>query len=316
MAPSTSRARRHAVAVIQALEAHYSAVALPTHRLSRRAGMDVFLRVGAASLRPGYLRVISVCRHGGGVMMAGGERILVAAAPGQIIESALAREFPEATMHVADGKTAVELAVIGRVRFDVVISDLTWNDHATEFPFDGLDVLDILSQARRPAPVIFATLGHWMELDYLDEAAERAEVAGIYCKATGTGPLFEAVRIAVDGRKLPPDRFQWGDSPPGIARIHRYFGRGRGFTAARMAGAIASGRAVNRSTLARAAMVSLFTAARLVDYLGPLISGRGEHDSDLKITPEVVYMWCGEHRRYILSWCRRKGLLDAVDQQL
>ena len=22
-------------------------------------------------------------------------------------------------------------------------------------------------------------------------------------------------------------------------------------------------------------------------------------------TPEVVYRWCGEHSRYILSWCRR-----------
>jgi len=248
------------------------------------------------------------------VMVGGGERILVAAALGQFIGLALVREFPEATVHVADGKSAVELAVSGRVRFDVVVSDLTWNDHATAFTFDGLDVLDILRQAQRAAPVILATQGHGMELDYLDESAERAEVAGIYCKATGLGPLFEAVRIAIGGGKLPADRFPWGDSPPGIPRIHRYFGRGRGLTAARMAGAIASGRAVNRSTLARAAVVSHFTAARLVDYLGPLIVGRGEHDSDLKMTAEVIYRWCGEHRRYILSWCRRKGFLGTADQ--
>jgi hypothetical protein len=245
-------------------------------------------------------------------MMAGGERILIAGAVGWIIESALAQEFPAATVQVAEGRPAVELAVVGKVRFDVVISDLSWNDHAGETDFDGFDVLGILRRARRLAPVVFATQGHGLELDYLDESAERAEVAGIYCRAAGSGPLAQAVRIAAGGGKLPPDEFPWGDSPPGVPRIHSYFGSGRGVTAARMAGAIASGRAVNVGTLARAAMVSRFTAARLVDYLGPLIAGRGEHDSDLKMTPEVVYRWCGVHRRYLLSWCRRNGLLSTV----
>jgi CheY-like chemotaxis protein len=243
-------------------------------------------------------------------MMAGGERILVAGAVGWIIEQALAREFPAATVEVADGRTAVELVVAGRVRFDVVLSDLSWNGQSAEFDFDGFDVLDVLR--RRPAPVIFAVQGHGMERDYIDESAERPEVAGIYCTATGPGPLFEAVRIAVEGRRLPSDQFPWGDSPPGVRRIHRYFSSGRGITAARMAGAIASGRAVSSDTLARASMVSHFTAARLVDYLGPLILDRGEHDSELKMTPEAVYRWCGMHGRYILSWCRRNRLLDAL----
>ncbi len=242
--------------------------------------------------------------------MAGGERILVAGAVAWIIEQALAREFPAATVQVADCRTAVELAVVSRVRFDVVISDLSWDDQPVEPDFDGFDVLDVLGQ--RPTPVIFAAQGHGMEHDYIDESAERPEVAGIYCTATGPGPLFEAVRIAVEGRRLPSDQFPWGDSPPGVRRIHRYFSSGRGITAARMAGAIASGRAVNRSTLARAAMVSHFTAARLVDYLGPLIADRGEHDGELKMTPEAIYRWCGMHGRYILSWCRRNRLLDAL----
>jgi len=79
-----------------------------------------------------------------------------------------------------------------------------------------------------------------------------------------------------------------------------------------LAGAIASGRAVNHETLASAAHVGYDTAAKLVDYLGPLIKDRGEHGPGLKMTPEVVYRWCGEHARYILSWCRRNGHEDIA----
>jgi hypothetical protein len=83
-------------------------------------------------------------------------------------------------------------------------------------------------------------------------------------------------------------------------------------TAARLAGAIASGRAVNHETLAGTAHVGYDTAAKLVDYLGPLIRDRREHSRELKMTPEVVYRWCGEHARYILSWCRRNGYGDIA----
>ena len=95
-------------------------------------------------------------------------------------------------------------------------------------------------------------------------------------------------------------------------RIHAYFKKGRGATAARLAGAIASGRAVNHETLASTAHVGYDTAAKLVDYLGPLIKARREHSQDLKMTPEVVYRWCGEHAPYILSWCRRNGYGDIA----
>jgi hypothetical protein len=30
------------------------------------------------------------------------------------------------------------------------------------------------------------------------------------------------------------------------------------------------------------------------------------------MTPEVIYRWCGEHARYILSWCRRNGHADIA----
>src|SRR5207244_8765672 len=97
-----------------------------------------------------------------------------------------------------------------------------------------------------------------------------------------------------------------------IMRIHAYFKKGKGATAARLAGAIASGRAVNHETLASTAHVGYDTAAKLVDYLGPLIKARREHSLDLKMTPEVVYRWCGEHAPYILSWSRRNGYGDIA----
>jgi hypothetical protein len=137
-------------------------------------------------------------------------------------------------------------------------------------------------------------------------------VVGIYRKATGPQPLVEAVDIAVRGGNLMGPQFPPSDSPHDIPRIHKFFSKGKGVTAARLAGAIASGRAVNHETLASSAHVGYDTAAKLVDYLGPLIRDRGEHSCELKMTPEVVYRWCGEHARYILSWCRRNGHDDIA----
>jgi CheY-like chemotaxis protein len=244
--------------------------------------------------------------------MQDGPRILVAAALGKIIEPLLQQSLSDATVRIAQDKAAVDSAVSERLRFDVVVADLTWNDYAIEYSFDGLDVLTALRSARRQTPVIFAAQGHGLERDHLDEAVEQPEVVGIYRKATGPQPLVEAIDIAVRGGSLPSPQFPPGGSPPDIPRIHSYFGKGKGTTAARLAGAIASGRAVNHDTLATTAHVGYDTAAKLVDYLGPLIRDRREHSDELKMTPEVVYRWCGEHARYILSWCRRHGYGDIA----
>ena len=239
--------------------------------------------------------------------MPDGPRLLVAAALGKVIEPFLRQSMSDATVRIAEDKAAVERAVRDRLRFDVVVADLTWNDYVIEYSFDGLDVLDILRSARRQTPVIFAAQGHGIERDHLDEAVEQPEVVGIYRKAMGPQLLIQAVDIAVRGGNLTGPQFPADDSPPDIPRIHRYFSKGKGMTAARLAGAIASGRAVNHETLASSAHVGYDTAAKLVDYLGPLIRDRGEHSRELKMTPEVAYRWCGEHARYILSWCRRNG---------
>jgi hypothetical protein len=244
--------------------------------------------------------------------MQDGPRLLVASALGKVIGPFLQQSMSGATVEVAEDRLAVESAVSDRLRFDVVVTDLTWNDSATEYAFDGLDVLAILRSERRPSPVILAAQGHAIERDYLDEGVEQPEVVGIYRKAAGASPLIEAIDIAVRGGNLTGPQFPSGNSPPDIPRVHTYFSKGRGLTAARLAGAIASGRAGNHETLASSAHVGYDTAAKLVDYLGPLIRDRGEHNPDLKMTPEVVYRWCGEHSRYILSWCRRNGHGDIA----
>jgi CheY-like chemotaxis protein len=245
--------------------------------------------------------------------MQDGPRILVASALGKVIEPFLRQSISGAPVRVAENRAAVEHAVSDRLRYDVVVTDLTWNDYAIEYVFDGLDVLAILRQARRQSPVILAAQGTEIERDHLDEGVEQPEVAGIYWKATGSSQqLIEAIDIAVRGGTLTAPQFPSSATPPDVPRIHRYFSKGKGVTAARLAGAIASGQAVNHDTLASAAHVGYDTAAKLVDYLGPLIRDRGEHDPHLKVTPEAVYRWCGEHARYILSWCRRNGHADVA----
>src|SRR5208337_1162414 len=143
--------------------------------------------------------------------MQDGPRILVAAALGKIIEPLLRQSLMDAKVRVAEDEAAVEHAINDRLRFDVVIADLTWNDYAVEYSFDGLDVLNALRRAGRQTPVIFAAQGHGLERDHLDEAVEQPEVVGIYRKAMGPGPLIEAIDITVSGGSLA-----W--RPPGFPR--------------------------------------------------------------------------------------------------
>ena len=131
--------------------------------------------------------------------MQDGPRILIAAALGKIIEPILRQSLTDATIRIAEDKAAVQRAISDRLRFNVVVTDLTWMDYAVEYSFDGLDVLNALRQAGRQTPVIFAAQGHGRERDHLDEAVEQPEVVGIYRKATGPAPLIECINIAVSG---------------------------------------------------------------------------------------------------------------------
>ena len=64
--------------------------------------------------------------------MQDGPRILVAAALGKIIEPLIRQSMSDATVRIAEDKAAVQHAVNDRLRFDVVVADLTWNDYTVE----------------------------------------------------------------------------------------------------------------------------------------------------------------------------------------
>ena len=237
-------------------------------------------------------------------------RILVASPLGKVVEPVFAREFSGGTIAVATAKEDVQRHITHNVRFDVVLTDLVWNrsELAAELAFDGLDVLRMLRDADRTAPVILAAQGHSMEREHLEEARRHEEVAAVCQKSAGIEPLVTAIRSAALGHRRP----QPPAAPQPQPLCELFEGR-RGDTAARLAGAIAAGRAFDLTTLAQTTGFGINTANKVTShYLGPIIRKRGEHDPDTPMTLPAVSRWCGLHMRYIISWCRRHGAADVV----
>jgi hypothetical protein len=240
-----------------------------------------------------------------------GMRVLVGSPLGKVIAPTLSRELINSVVTVAVDRDDVRRAVTGTFRYDVVIVDLIWNNPILEFSFDGFDVVDMLIRAERTAPVLFATQGHSMETDLLDEARLRPEISGIYEKATGVGALLDAINSAAIGGK-----YQRVADSSGVQPLYELFKGPRGTTAGRLAGAIAAGRASDSPSLARVAAVGVNTANKVTtSYLGPIMRQRGEHNPDLPLTLGSVYRWCGLHARYLMSWCRRNGHGDVLDPE-
>jgi hypothetical protein len=238
----------------------------------------------------------------------GGPRILVASPLGSAVVPRLVSAFPNGLVRVAADRDAVHREVAQRVRFDVVVSDLVWNHPDLEFNFDGLDVVDVLGETGRPAPVIIATQGQAMERDLLEEARLRPEVFSVFHKTARIDDLPTLIREAAVGRRGRPAPIAAQTKP-----LYELFRGRRGETAGRMAAAIAAGRATDGATLAIAAGVALNTASKVTThYLGPIIHQRGEHDPRLPMTLSAVYRWCGLHSRYIVSWARRHGHGDVL----
>jgi hypothetical protein len=233
-------------------------------------------------------------------------RVLVASALAPIIAPTLTDRLG-ADVHCATGPDSLRRAVDGRVRFDVVLADLIWNDIELEYAFDGLDVLAVLSRLNRTAPVIAATQGQSVEFDHLAEILDHPDVVGVCQKPAGPASLLDAVSRVSAGRPLPTRLFPTG-LPTGAPPIHQYFASGRrGLTAGRLAGAIADRRASDAASLHAATGIPLNTVNKLGGYLGPLITARAEHPRELPVTAPVIYRWCGEHRHYLTSWYRRHG---------
>jgi CheY-like chemotaxis protein len=239
-------------------------------------------------------------------------RVLIASALGRIIAPVLQHEISGSAVAAAAHEPDLRQLVAYQVRYDVIVIDLTWNDYRVEKDFDGLDVLALLRECDRTAPVIFAAQGHGLERDHLQEALRQPEVVCVVRKADGTAQLVKAVQAAAY-RYPPPAGTTMEKQRPEPSSIDHYFSRPRsGITAARIAGAIAAGRATDAESLAAVTGLGEDTVNKLVQQLGPLIVARGEHEPSLRMNCQVVYRWCGEHACYIRSWCRRHGQADVL----
>ena len=92
--------------------------------------------------------------HGQDRRMDGpGVRVLIASQLGGIVAPAFREAFGPGLVTVAVDEGGVRSAIADHLRYDVVLTDLTWQHVDLEFAFDGLDVLDIVQRFGRPAPV-------------------------------------------------------------------------------------------------------------------------------------------------------------------
>lgn len=231
-----------------------------------------------------------------------GLRILIVSPLAGIIVPQLHASFADSQVATVESPDELLAAFAGRPRFDVAVVDVTWNDPRYEWDFDGLDVMAALRRERRRTPVVMAAQGHSFETEHLREALDptlHPDVMASVKKSDGLPALRHAIEAAAAGIRL-----EAGGPPPRPA-LHHYFAKGRGRTAARLAAAVASGRANRYESLATVAHVAHETAAKLVGYLQPIITARGELPVNEPLTQAAVYRWCGEHARYLLSWQRR-----------
>lgn len=240
--------------------------------------------------------------------MDGALRILIASPLGEVVAAPLRSALSNSTVVVAADRLAFATAISSRVRFDVVSTDLIFNRPDLEGTFDGLDVIEVLRQADRVAPILLATQGNSVEEEHLAEAAQRTEVCGAVAKSAGFAAFTKALQKLAYGHRLPIPM----PTPSRPSLFESFQGR-RGITAGRLAGAIAAGNATDSASLAAAAQVSPNTANKVgTNYLGPIMRTRHEHDNRLPLTQAATYRWCGLHARYIVSWCRRHGHADVL----
>jgi CheY-like chemotaxis protein len=230
-------------------------------------------------------------------------RLLVVSPLAGYVAAQIANTFETSRVDTVTKPDQLVAAVRRKPRYDAAMIDLTWNDPDHEWSFDGLDALELLREEDRVTASIVAAQGHSFEDDHLQEATDQQrfpEVIAAIQKPDGMAAITMAIGAAVTGARLPSAPFRH----PKPA-LHHYFSRGRGRTAARMAAAVASGRAARYETLATIAQVAPETANKLVSYLAPIIKARGEVPPHEPLTQPAVYRWCGEHARYLLSWERR-----------
>ncbi len=230
-------------------------------------------------------------------------RILIASTLADFIAPLLAERYE--TVVVAHDAVELDARRAGALRFDVVISDLLWNDFALEWEYDGLDAL---AQLEKPVPapaVIVAAQGHSFERDHLQEAVRNPLVAGFVLKGGGLRPLFEAIdEVAVGGR-------YWHSGLPDELRAPTLTTDGfltRSDLGAHVAGAIAAGLARDWTHMHEVVPYEKNTIEGVTKVFAAGLYEMGEVGAHHEVNQAVIFRWCGEHARYIVGWCRRHGM--------
>jgi len=233
-------------------------------------------------------------------------RVLVASPLAAIVSGHLEQFLTPAVVVTASTPREIRAALQTRLRFDAVLTDLVSNDTTWAPCFDGLDVLSIVRERDGGTPLVYALHNAHGEAEHVAELTARGEAAGLVLKSQPLAEIGQVLRNAASGHVT---------DLPGlhVPSLYEYFSSSqRGATAARLAGAIAAGRASDTASLAAATSVSLSTAEKVVGYLRPIMVARDEHHDDLRLTSASVYRWCGVHAGYLTSWCRRHGHEDVL----
>lgn len=238
-------------------------------------------------------------------------RVLVASALGGVVEPLLAEHFGNVT--VAKSADELESVLLGRLRYDVAVVDLVWHSYALEWEYDGLDAISRLQSSGRSAPVVVAAQGYGLERDHLEEAYRHPLVRGAVLKAAGVHELVGAIeRVATGGlfwsRSLPEDIRGRYPTVGGFLEGHPL--------AAHVAGAIASLRAGDWDEVTGLVPYKYSSVATAPRLFGDALCAWGEVEDPARVNQAIIFRWCGEHGRYIVSWCRRHGLVKYTRPQL
>jgi len=234
-------------------------------------------------------------------------RVLVASALAEIVEPILAQHFVhvDVVRNEADLDQLVRAHQAGAEPFDVAVVDLLWSTFDSQWTFDGLDVLSELERSGLASKVVLALQGHDAERDHLDEAYGHRLVRGAMVKGNGLKVLIESIHGVHDGERVVHPDLPAGLDDPTRLTVDRWLREHD--LVAEVAGAVASQQANDWQEVAEVTSFAYATVRGCGFVFGEALAEFGAVAPGEEVNQAVIFRWCGEHARYIVSWCRRNG---------